>query len=377
MIKIEHLALKDIANTYYKAIIPKINTRIEFVEIALDYFTQKINFQEVIDSPVNGNTKNSILSFFLTQKIKRASDHNLAIPANVEPWITANPQKLYDILAFLKDEGNLKELILVEPLEAYDKDLALQAHFDINKQDDDLTIFKFLNIILDYDLFGAFSYDISTKLGLNACPYCNRVYINTVMKEGGQQIIRPTYDHFFSQSKHPFLPLNFYNLIPSCYYCNCTLKNATTIMHDTHLHPYLDGFGSDALFRIVISDLYPNISDSRNYKVVLQDAMSNFNPKRRKIFGSASNEGNNNLFKIEDVYNAHTDIVGELVHKADVYSRGQANSLKKLFGTLSTNKSEFYQFYFGNYYHEHDYNKRPMAKLTKDVLGQVIPEFFK
>ena len=239
-------------------------------------------------------------------------------------------------------------------------------------------LFNLICHILSYeDFHKRVAYDIAASLGVNTCPYCNRIYINTILESKKKEIIRPLFDHFFPHSKHPFLALSFYNLIPSCYYCNSSLKTATSISYDTHIHPFLEGYGNDCVFRVIIAGMNPEKSDPRNYKLILQSKIDPAHPKYRRIFGNNKSEGSNNLFKLQEIYNAHTDIVGELIVKADRYSNAQSDSLFKLFGLLKTNKAEFYQYYFGNYYVDKDHVRRPMAKLTKNILQQVIPDFFK
>jgi hypothetical protein len=36
---------------------------------------------------------------------------------------------------------------------------------------------------------------------------------------------------------------------------------------------------------------------------------------------------------------------------------------------------ELYRISFGNYYHEDDFDKRPLSKLTKDVVEQLVFTF--
>jgi hypothetical protein len=67
-------------------------------------------------------------------------------------------------------------------------------------------------------------YDLAALLDTRACVYCNRQYTLTVVAM--DEITRPEFDHFYSQSEHPLLALSFYNLIPSCHICNATLKGS-------------------------------------------------------------------------------------------------------------------------------------------------------
>ena len=283
----------------------------------------------------------------------------------------------------MNNDVHLETLILCSPDDA----LQTESDFLVNiALPNPLTkeLKDFLNGIIDYSLFDNFAYDISNKLNVNTCPYCNRNYINTVIDKKGKHIIRPTFDHFFPQSKHPFLALSFYNLVPSCYYCNSSTKNAATISIDTHIHPYKEGFDRDATFLVLVSNLKPNKSDPENYTLLFAVNMNPLalNDRYRKIFGGLRgtenpDEGNINLFKLKDIYQSHLDIVGELVVKCDKLSSSYANSLHTLFSSLGTNKEEFYQYYFGNYLNEKNFHRRPMAKLSKDVVSQIIPNFIK
>lgn len=54
------------------------------------------------------------------------------------------------------------------------------------------------------------------QLQVRTCPYCNRVYTTHARSSG----IRPSLDHFFPKSKHPYFALSLFNLVPSCDYCN-------------------------------------------------------------------------------------------------------------------------------------------------------------
>ena len=49
-----------------------------------------------------------------------------------------------------------------------------------------------------------FGHQWAEKLGVTACPYCNRSYIFTVKKDARNGKARPQYDHFFPKSKYPY-----------------------------------------------------------------------------------------------------------------------------------------------------------------------------
>lgn len=379
MIQIKHDEIDRIASDYFDKIKIPCKARIGFYLKIFEVLVSG-NTQELIDYDLNGATRKACADRLLVVKVGTLENLGIVNTGNLQPWVITFGQTITDLLAYLYDEANLKKLLLVEANDAHGLDAQLQLELGINVLPGGKShgVWKLLNHILDYDLFDDYAYSIAADLGINTCPYCNRNYINTVIDKKGNHIIRPTFDHFFPHSKHPFLAISFYNLIPSCYFCNSSLKTATTISPDTHLHPYLFSFEEDCFFRTDISDLYPDLSDRRNFEIKLEMGIDDTNPKYRKIWGNNldASEGNCHLFKLQDIYNSHTDIVGELYVKAIRYGEDNAETLNNVFNLLDTNKEEFYRFYFGNYFDEKNFNRRPMAKLTKDILKQVLPDFF-
>jgi hypothetical protein len=113
-------------------------------------------------------------------------------------------------------------------------------------------------------------------------------------------------DHFFPQSKYPFLSLSLYDFIPSCQICNSRFKG-NHFEAEKHIYPYDEEFCDQAKFMIK--------SDTMDY---IWDNTSNFS-----IELSVQNECKNaekiknsiNTFKIEEVYQTHKDYVQEIIKK--------------------------------------------------------------
>lgn len=61
------------------------------------------------------------------------------------------------------------------------------------------------------------AYWLQSQLNVKVCPYCNRMYTTTLY---GKKRIRPDFDHFYPQSRYPYLAVSLFNLIPSCNVCN-------------------------------------------------------------------------------------------------------------------------------------------------------------
>jgi len=386
MIKIEHPDIDKIAKEYFKDVNGRIKNRCDFLINVLDVLDNVSPYTVLESHPLNGNTRKLLLNQLLisASRLINQTQYVRVTPVNLSAWVTPKTSiAIRDICTYLNNDQQLEELILCTPDSAISTEnickerIGLPVILDVH-------IKNLICSIMDYSIFNNYAYDIAKKLNVNTCPYCNRNYINTVIDKKGNQIIRPTFDHFFPQKLHPFLALSFYNLIPSCYFCNSSLKGDNPISIDTHIHPYKEGFNKDATFHILISNLKPNKSDPENYTLFFADNMTQLSPndRYRKIFGGVRgfetpNEGNINLFKLKDIYQSHLDIVGELVVKCDKLSSSYAKSLQPLFSSLGTSREEFYQYYFGNYFTENNFHRRPMAKLTKDLVSQIIPNFVK
>lgn len=100
-------------------------------------------------------------------------------------------------------------------------------------------------LVFDYGAFCAknlspwSAYKLCAKARYNICPYCQQSFSFTVQKfKGGA--FRPTLDHYYPKGKYPYLALSLYNLVPSCYSCNSSLKTSKDFYKKKYLHPFSD-----------------------------------------------------------------------------------------------------------------------------------------
>lgn len=208
------------------------------------------------------------------------------------------------------------------------------------------------------------AYKLVDLLKVDVCPYCNRNFVKTIIVDEEQDdgtfeeknISRADLDHFMSKSDYPLLRLSFYNLIPSCKVCNSTLKGSDDTSLENNIHPYSSGFDSDGVFDYDY--------ENEQLKIILRNNAST-QEKKDQI------DGNNDLFKIEYIYNHHTDLVEELIKKMEIYNELYLQDLETQFGDIFQSKEEFYQFALGNFYSEADFVKRPFAKLMKDIYTKL------
>lgn len=204
------------------------------------------------------------------------------------------------------------------------------------------------------------AYKLSKQLNVNTCVYCNRQYTFTVEKNS-QKITRPQFDHYYSKSDHPLLGVSFYNLIPCCSICN-QLKGDKPFTTDRYLHPYETSYGSEANFTFIPKDYKSLIGLSNNMSIKVLELPSS--PNREKINRQKC------LFKLEDIYQEHSDLVQEIVLKSHI-SKGQyLKWLQSLFGN-GFSKDQVYRLALGNYSKEENYDKRILSKMTYDIAREV------
>jgi len=245
---------------------------------------------------------------------------------SLEEVITAKPKKLHEIAMAYKGDTT------------FDFMINLYNNFCDKKK--------------EYD-----AYDLAQSLHVNVCPYCNRNYTFTVIVEE-KDLTRPQFDHFYDKATYPILALSFYNLIPSCPTCNASIKGCKEFSLTTHVHPYVEGFDDKARFALHVKDS-SFYYDEKGFDVNL---------------GSNNAKAQNNIddFALEEIYKNHKDIVLELIQKSVIYNESYIEELMKNYeGTLFKNEEDLLRLIFGGYIADEELGKRPLSKLTKDILEQL------
>ena len=194
--------------------------------------------------------------------------------------------------------------------------------------------------------YGAYSF-VET-LDLKTCSYCNRNYTFVVNEADGK--LRPEIDHFYPKSIYPFLAMSFYNLIPSCSICNHTKSNK---VEENLENPY-DIKENSYRFTYVPNSIEFSVVEKEKY---------NFDSFEIELKG---NQSNIELFKLEQLYKQHKDIVLELLIKKAYYPQSYIEELGSFFS-----KDEVYRYLFSNYNQDEDLHKRPLSKLVRDISEEL------
>ncbi|MDJ1482452.1 hypothetical protein QNI16_18255 [Cytophagaceae bacterium YF14B1] len=392
MIQIKRENLPEIANKHYEGVMFWTESALDFYSTIIGVWGKCIcvvesenldNYKLNIKS-LQSFTKLIIKTKKTTQKIRKEDIIGLLKGRSIfkpKPFFTKeNCEKLFELLHEVRI--NLKKIIVGQPLEIFELERIFRQRFSSLVEENQFvpSVRVILEKIFNYDKFTdktGFAlenkkyweaYDLAKELDVNVCPYCNRNYIFVVLKQSkdkvdSKKIIRPQFDHFFNKSKHPLFGLSFYNLIPSCSTCNSTLKGVSIFDLSTHLHPYLNSCTDHAYFDYTPNTTAAAVGESHDLQVSLKPREGG--QLETQIINSSE------IFQVDIIYSKHADVVSELIRKKHISNDKYLETLQEQYKDLHLTMEELYRLAFGNYYHEDDFEKRPMAKLTKDICKRL------
>lgn len=185
------------------------------------------------------------------------------------------------------------------------------------------------------------------ELNLSVCPYCNRHYIFSV---GNGRKVSAQFDHFYSKVTYPYLALSFYNLIPCCPDCNRAKGEK-----DVKINPYAEGFNNNG--QLEIDSLLNCVLGKSNWNVV-------FNADDRC-------RTNIEVFALDELYSHHKDVAYEIVWKAIANESGYLKEIVQAYGNMGLDIETIYRIIWGYYLGDGGLSKRPLSKLTSDILKQL------
>lgn len=246
--------------------------------------------------------------------------------------------------------------------QAFGYDYFVNSHGPINDSIEDegkveYTLENFCDIEKNFR-WGAYAYVMSLKV--KVCPYCNRNYVLPLYSEEGK--MRADLDHFFAKSKYPYLSISIYNLVPSCKYCNSSLKGKQEFTYEGNFHP-LDKIRADDLYRITY---IPKSTDcflgKEDFAIKLEYNCADENYQKIK--------GNSDMLKIQKTYQYHKDIVAQFIKKRYIYDDGYIEYLLKTYPSLFSAREEVISFLLAPYDISQPENA-PLGKLMKDLIEEM------
>lgn len=261
------------------------------------------------------------------------------------------------------------------------------------------------------------AYWLQRQLGVKVCPYCNRMYTTTLF---GEHRIRPDFDHFYPQSKYPYLAVSLFNLIPSCSMCNRKKSNEAEVFYKKQdnknrsiIYPYDESFNEQKRrisFRVITDKKEAMIGQSDMFTIELQpqgysdrlefnhtggvlaktDVESRF---EHNISSSLTNEEKDaamsesrfwnrakssiNLLLIEDFYNEHKDEIMALLRNHYQYNQDSIELIMKtLVRARYPNPEQDMKLYardilYFAFLNQEEWGYSPLNKLKRDILNQL------
>ena len=292
-----------------------------------------------------------------TQSYRKSKDNKLLVKYlenNLQSIIKGKPDVLRGHIAeLLKFRVRLEKHPLTKKLSTHEK-----------RENAFITAIR---KIFNYDSKISKEY-FASSLALTTCPYCNREYIfhfeDTVQKKARTLAVL---DHFYDKAKFPFLALSFYNLIPSCHICNSKFKTIQNFYKKKHLHPYEDDFNTRAKF----IQCFNNASDDTKQHDLFSEKRIALKIVPHDIQDKATIR-TVQTFRLNELYNKHTDVVLELLQKREIYSDSYIDDLFQQYeGSLFKNREDLLRLITCGYVDDEDLGKRPLSKLIKDISEQL------
>ena len=197
------------------------------------------------------------------------------------------------------------------------------------------------------------------KYGVKCCPYCNENYIINRYKNGSQSYAMGQLDHFYPRDKFPVFSMSLYNLIPSCGSCN-HIKASNEITISPHDHARK--FSNLRISYVPKSSRWIDDADEIDVLFCYDESDVDFKNGMEK---------NLEVMGIKSSYNVHRDYIQEILKKAQIYGQEARSNLLNDFPELFVSDDELIKVIFSNYIDEKDSLKRPLSKLTQDILKEL------
>lgn len=196
------------------------------------------------------------------------------------------------------------------------------------------------------------AYTFAFLIDIKTCPYCNRQYITPIFHKEGR--MRGDLDHFFPKDKYPYLSMSIYNLIPVCKFCNSSFKNTKEFDVDG-IHPYEHSFDDYVDFKY-------EIRGNNKVGIVFQEKDCYHEMKVDKYI---------NMFRLEEQYNYHSNVVTDLMHKKIMYTNEYIKDIKEHFNDLDISDNKIKEIIIGYTIDKKNINKEPLSKLKRDIVNQL------
>lgn len=335
---------------------------VSFYKKELDFLVHytKGRLNKLYEEMMSGIGENDLNRIFL----ERVSDE-------IRTVLEAN--KNYDILSLLKELMDKLKCVNIDEEKKKFIDsihsIIMQSYKVLRKISESQTISLFNYKV--YSREGGFNwsaYDFVMDLNLKVCPYCNRNYIAPIYSEHSGRL-RADLDHFYGKSKFPYLSMSIYNLVPSCKFCNSSLKGEQEFSYTDYLNPYEDIPDQLSKFTYI-----PKSVDSF-YGLDEIDICINYVNRGNDDQLINKIKNNYRVFNILNLYQYHRDIVTELIKKRLIYDETYIAYILTEYSNIFKTRKEVIEFILGSI-QDDNIKDVPFGKLIKDILVELAFDIY-
>ncbi len=209
----------------------------------------------------------------------------------------------------------------------------------------------------------------TNNFNFRTCFYCNKDFITNF--DADKIVSTFQLDHFYDKGTYPYLALSFYNLIPSCPTCNSSKVKGSknTFEHDSDI----------GIFKnetcIAPNDKKFDFHQKVKFKLFLDDSCKNLHIKSKDDIDINLKENYSDMydkyieiFKLNERYKAHKDIVFEMIQKTELYPESRLKELENLTGIpFQQIKKDIFNLIDEN----EDLSKQPFSKLIVDMSKEL------
>ena len=228
-----------------------------------------------------------------------------------------------------------------------------------------------LKYVFNYDKFQSdITKFFTDNFDFRTCFYCNKDFITNF--DADKKVSTFQLDHFFDKANYPYLALSFYNLIPSCYVCNAKVKlSENTFEHNPKSK--LRKFSNKTC--IAPNDEKFDFHQKVKFKLFLEQSCKNLHIESKDDIDITLKEQFTDkydkyieIFKLNERYKAHKDIVFDMIEKAELYPESRLKELQDLTGIpFQQIKKDIFNLIDEN----EDLSKQPFSKLIVDMSKEL------
>jgi hypothetical protein len=314
--------------------------------IKLDYsnylknskFNINENFILKINKPIFDNSKENLSQKFLRLKKQNYLFRYIFWKITIKRILLAKENELIELIILIDERLN--------KLSVKHKNIIIKKIQNLFKYKD-----KYQNSVLTP--FFAENFNFRT------CFYCNKDFITNFNAK--KEVSTFQLDHFYDKGTYPYLALSFYNLIPSCPTCNSSkVKGSANTFENNCIAPNSQKFDfhQKVKFKLFLDDSCKNlhIKSKDDIDITLKEQ---FTDKYDKYI---------EIFKLNERYKAHKDIVFDMIQKAELYPESRLKELQDLTGiSFQEIKKDIFNLIDEN----EDLSKQPFSKLIVDMSKEL------